>query len=214
MRKTIWAITLASAGLAFGSSSRNPADVDGGFNFPTVGKEHVHMQQLLENAMGYINPEHGLIDEASGYPVEGWNHDPSKGLYLRSFTQLTSIGEWLELLGDIAAGYAVNPYISREEALAKLEHATESLLADQADPTVSAKGLLGNFLGLENGKRLGPLVGRRWSITAGLFRSAKAPRRRSSASANTARNTSPERWSRFRTMPRSTRSWGCSTSAS
>lgn len=29
------------------------------------------MQQLLENAMRYINPDHGMIDEKSGYPVEG-----------------------------------------------------------------------------------------------------------------------------------------------
>lgn len=127
------------------------------FCFPLVQDEHVHMQQLLENSMGYINPEHGLIEPVSGYPVEGWNHDPSKGLYLRSFTQLTSIGEWTELLANIAAGYADNPYISRDEALVMLEKATDSLLADQKDPTVSAKGLLGNFLGLENGKRLGPL---------------------------------------------------------
>ncbi len=127
------------------------------FHFPNVGDEHVHMQQVLANAMGYINPSHGLIEEVSGYPVEGWNHDPENGLYLRSFTQLTSIGEWVELLANIAAGYADNPYISREEALVKLELAVDTLLADQNDPKVSAKGLLGNFLGLENGKRLGPL---------------------------------------------------------
>lgn len=115
------------------------------------------MQQLLMNSMGYINPTHGLIDEQSGYPVEGWNHDPSKGLYLRSFTQLTSIGEWVELLANIAAGYADNPYVTRDDALVKLEQAVHSLVADQQDPTVSAKGLLGNFLGLEGGRRLGPL---------------------------------------------------------
>ncbi|MCF7848247.1 MAG: hypothetical protein K9M45_05295 [Kiritimatiellales bacterium] len=126
-------------------------------SFPKVSPEHTHMQALLENAMGYINPDHGLIDEASGYPVEGWNHDPEKGLFLRSFTQLTSIGEWTELLANIAAGYADNPYISRFQALEKLGKVADSLLADQADPAVSAKGLLGNFLGLENGRRLGPL---------------------------------------------------------
>ena len=145
-------LTIAATGLFAGCVSTQMKS-----EFPMVGKEHAHMQALLENAMGYINPEHGLIDEMSGYPVEGWNHDPEKGLYLRSFTQLTSIGEWVELLANIAAGYADNPYISREEALEKLEHAVDSLLADQQDPTVSAKGLLGNFLGLENGKRLGPL---------------------------------------------------------
>jgi hypothetical protein len=157
MRRILFSMVLTVAGFAFGSSSRNPAEVKGDFNFPKVAPEHVHMQQLLENAMAYINPEHGLIDEQSGYPVEGWNHDPSKGLYLRSFTQLTSIGEWVELLANIAAGYADNPYISRTEALDKLERAVDSLLIDQTDPTVSTKGLLGNFLGLEGEKRLGPL---------------------------------------------------------
>jgi len=127
-------------------------------SFPKVAPEHTHMQALLENAMGYINPEHGLIDPASGYPVEGWNHDPEKGLFLRSFTQLTSIGEWTELLANIAAGYADNPHISRSQALEKLEKAADSLLADQQDAAVSAKGLLGNFLGLEDGRRLGPLA--------------------------------------------------------
>ncbi len=115
------------------------------------------MKALIANAMGYINPRHGLFDEASGYPVEGWNHDPSKGLFLRSFTQLTSIGEWTELLANIAAGYADNPYVSRKTALLKLERVVDSLLTDQADPTISAKGLLGNFLGFRDGKRLGPL---------------------------------------------------------
>lgn len=156
--KGLWFVTaLTVAGFTFGASSRSPAEINTGFNFPMVGSDHSHMQQMLENAMGYINPEHGLIDEKSGYPVEGWNHDPDKGLYLRSFTQLTSIGEWVELLANIAAGYADNPYISRREAVEKLELAVNSLLEDQNDPTVSAKGLLGNFLGLESGKRLGPL---------------------------------------------------------
>jgi hypothetical protein len=160
MKKVICAImVLAIGGTAFGMGRAKPVDTDSSaaFVFPAVGEEHVHMQQLLANAMGYINPEHGLFDETSGYPVEGWNHDPSKGLFLRSFTQLTSIGEWTELLANIVAGYADNPYVSREEALEKLEQVIDTLLADQADPTVSAKGLLGNFLGLENGKRLGPL---------------------------------------------------------
>jgi len=157
MKKTLFATALMVAGFTFGMSSRKPGMANEGFSFPMVGQDHTHMQQLLQNAMGYINPEHGLIDEKSGYPVKGWNHDPSKGLYLRSFTQLTSIGEWVELLANIAAGYADNPYISREEALVMLGKAVDSLLADKQDPTVSAKGLLGNFLGLEDGKRLGPL---------------------------------------------------------
>ena len=35
-----------------------------------VDAEHVHMQQQ-ENAMGYTNPDHGLIDERSDYPAKG-----------------------------------------------------------------------------------------------------------------------------------------------
>jgi len=128
------------------------------YRFPNVAPEHTHMKALLENAMNYINPQHGLIDPVSGYPVEGWNQDPEKGLFLRSFTQLTTIGEWAELLANIAAGYADNPYISRTQALDKLDQVADSLLADQQDPAVSAKGLLGNFLGLEGGRRLGPLA--------------------------------------------------------
>lgn len=116
------------------------------------------MQMLLANAMGYVDPSNGVIDAASGYPVEGWNHEPENGLYLRSFTQLTAIGEWIELLANIAAGYADNPYISREEAFSSLSLTVSSLLADQADPAISAKGLLSNFLGFENGKRIGPLA--------------------------------------------------------
>jgi hypothetical protein len=135
-----------------------PPETSEAFNFPLVNPEHVHMQMLLANAMGYVNPSNGVIDAASGYPVEGWNHEPERGLYLRSFTQLTAIGEWVELLANIAAGYADNPYISREEAFSKLSLTISSLLADQTDPAVSAKGLLSNFLGFENGKRIGPLA--------------------------------------------------------
>ena len=127
------------------------------FLFPLVKPEHAHMQTLLANAMGYLKPEHGLVDPASGYPVEGWNQDSERGLYLRSFTQLTAIGEWIEILANIAAGYADNPYISREEALSQLSQAVSSLLADQNDPAVSAKGLLGNFLGFGPAGRIGPL---------------------------------------------------------
>ncbi len=115
------------------------------------------MRSLLVNAFGYVNPANGIIDAASGYPAEGWNQDPERALYLRSFTQLTAIGEWIELLANIAAGYADNPYISREAALTQLEHAVSSLLADQRNPAVSAKGLLGNFLGFGADGRMGPL---------------------------------------------------------
>ena len=127
------------------------------FNFPLVNPEHEHMQMLLANAMGYLKPENGLVDPASGYPVEGWNQDSERALYLRSFTQLTAIGERLEVLANIAAGYADNPYISGEQALNQLQLMTASLLHDQTDSNVSAKGLLGNFLGFSPAGRIGPL---------------------------------------------------------
>ncbi|HNX52150.1 MAG TPA: hypothetical protein PLD51_03900 [Pontiellaceae bacterium] len=157
MKKTIFAVGLGIL-LGTGCSHRAPPENPASFNFQLVSPEHVHMQMLLANAMGYVNPSNGVIDAASGYPVEGWNHEPENGLYLRSFTQLTAIGEWVELLANIAAGYADNPYISREEAFSNLSLTVSSLLADQSDPALSAKGLLSNFLGFENGKRIGPLA--------------------------------------------------------
>ncbi len=104
-----------------------------------------------------MRPQTAIIDPASGYPYEGWNQEPEKGLYLRSFTQLTAIGSWVELLANIAAGYADNPFISRQDALASLEKAVQSLREDQRNPQVSSKGLLVNFLDLEGGARKGPL---------------------------------------------------------
>ncbi|MEI7850598.1 MAG: hypothetical protein WCH86_02070 [Kiritimatiellales bacterium] len=162
MKKTIFAMGLGillGAGCAHVPPPEVTAvpDVPDTFQFPLVNPEHENMQRLLANAMGYLKPEHGLVDPVSGYPVEGWNQDSERGLYLRSFTQLTAIGERLEVLANIAAGYADNPYISREQALSQLELMTSSLLSDQNDPKVGAKGLLGNFLGLEKTGRMGPL---------------------------------------------------------
>jgi hypothetical protein len=128
------------------------------FRFPTVFPEHRHARMLLENAMRYTLPEHHLIDSSSGYPVEGWNHDPKDGLYLRSFTQLTAIGHWLELLANIVAGAADTPFLSRDEALEKLIQLVRGLRADQHDPRLAAEGLLSNFLDLATGERLGPLA--------------------------------------------------------
>ncbi len=99
-----------------------------------------------------------MIDPASGYPFEGWNQDPARGLYLRSFTQLTAIGQCMEILASIAAGEADTPYLTRERALANLTRLVKSLRQDQRDPRLSAGNLLGNFLDLATGKRLGPLA--------------------------------------------------------
>jgi hypothetical protein len=126
------------------------------FNFPNVNPAYTHTRQLLENALGYADAANVLTDPASGYPFEGWNQDKKRGLYLRQFTQLTAIGEWLELMANITAGYADNPYLSRAEAQARLAQITGSLLHDQQDPQLSAKGLLVNFIGFENSQRLAP----------------------------------------------------------
>lgn len=115
------------------------------------------MRRLLANALGYAAPAHAMTDPASGYPFEGWNQEPEKGLYLRSFTQLTAIGEWLELMANLTAGCADNSHLSHAGAQARLAQIADSLLRDQQDPRVSAKGLLVNFIGFENGQRLPPL---------------------------------------------------------
>jgi hypothetical protein len=126
--------------------------------FPTLRPGDTHAHALLENAMRYVASTNGMVDPVSGYPFEGWNQDPSKGLYLRSFTQLTAIGQYMELLANVVAGYADTPGLSREQALTHLIHLVESLRKDQRDPKLGAKGLLVNFLDLATGKRLGPLA--------------------------------------------------------
>ncbi len=126
--------------------------------FPTVAADHPYALALLDNAMRYLAPESGTVDAASGYPVEGWNNDPEQGLALRSFTQLTAIGEWIEALANVVAGHADTPYLSRQQALDNLSRAVRSLRHDQQDPQVGAKGLLTNFLDLGTAKRFGPLA--------------------------------------------------------
>lgn len=128
------------------------------FNFPKINPEHTYIKELLANAFAYIKPKNRLVNWKSGYIVEGWNQDSKEGLFLRSFTQLTAIGEWIDTLANITAGYADNPYISRENAMKKLQKAVNTLLKDQQDPKLSAKGLLGNFLGIQGNKRVGPLA--------------------------------------------------------
>src|SRR5262249_46182599 len=81
-----------------------------------------------------------------------------RGLFLRSFTQLTAIGQWMELLASLGAGEVEAPFLSRERALEHLTQLVNTLRHDQHDPTLSTRGLLGNFLDLSTGKRLGPLA--------------------------------------------------------
>ncbi|QEH39253.1 hypothetical protein OJF2_78680 (plasmid) [Aquisphaera giovannonii] len=131
---------------------------DPSFRFPTVRPEHRHAQALLANSLRYFDPAHKMVDAASGYPFEGWNQDPKRGLYLRSFTQLTAIGQYMELLANVAAGLCDTPLFTRRQAIGRLTHLVKSLRQDQRDATLSAQGMLGNFLDLATGKRLGPLA--------------------------------------------------------
>jgi hypothetical protein len=126
-------------------------------SFPTVNSEHKHTQALLENAMRYLDPAQGIVDPVSGYPVEGWNNEPEKAFFLRSFTQLTAIGQWIEVLANVMAGNANTPHLSRQQAELQLRRIVKSLHEDQQDPHLAWRGLLGNFIALECCKRKGPL---------------------------------------------------------
>jgi hypothetical protein len=139
------------------AGERQAANFPPYYHFPEVDPKHTHMRQLLENAFRYADPARQMTDATSGYPFEGWNHEPANAVYLRSFTQLTAIGEWLELMANIAAGYADNPFVSRDQAKTCLIQVVGSLRHDQFDPQLSAKGLLANFIGFENSRRLPPL---------------------------------------------------------
>ena len=143
---------------ALASGQAGPDSAPSSSRFPTIPVGHARVRALLDNAMGYASPANKMVDPVSGYPFEGWNQDPARGLYLRSFTQLTAIGQWMELLANVAAGYADTPHLSRGQALAQLAHLVKTLRQDQGDPKLAAKGLLGNFLDLATGKRLGPLA--------------------------------------------------------
>ena len=203
------------------------------FQFPTVPQRHHHARQLLASALRYIAPENKMIDPVSGYPFEGWNQDPAKGLYLRSFTQLTAIGQYMELLSNIIAGTCDTPSLSRKQALANLAHLVKSLRQDQVDPTLSAGSLLGNFLDLATGKRLGPLavdvekhklqeafgrdkaevIWKAFRPRAGSSREPTISRPISHARQSTVQNISTARWLRSARIRPSKRSWRSSTSA-
>lgn len=161
IRQCLLVALLLAAGFAFSDKPMAQTSSAGNQHFarfPTIPVEHKHVHALAENAMRYVAPQNRIIDAASGYPIEGWNQDPKRGLFLRSFTQLTAIGQWMELCANVAAGYAATAYLSREQALDALAKLVSSLRRDQHDPNLSAMGLLGNFLDLASGKRLGPLT--------------------------------------------------------
>jgi hypothetical protein len=153
------ALTTIGGGMrTLSASELAPANGAPSMRLPTIHPEHKHVRALMENALRYVAPESRMLDPASGYPVEGWNHDPANAFCLRSFTQLTAIGQWMEVLANIIAGHMETPYYSREQALTQLEMVVRSLRHDQKDPEVSAKGLLGNFLDLAGDERRGLLA--------------------------------------------------------
>jgi hypothetical protein len=152
-RAGVMVALVASLAFAADGSFKRDAEVR-----RTVPPEHKHARALLENALRCLDPRNRMIDTASGYLFEGWNQEPKKGLFLRSFTQLTVIGLWMEVLANAVAGSADTPQLTRENALPQLIHLVKSLRQDQRDPQLSAKGLLGNFLDLASGKRRGPLA--------------------------------------------------------
>lgn len=109
-----------------------------------------HAQALLENSLKFLTAETKAVDPASGYPAEGWNPN------LRGFTQLTSIGEWLEVQSMIAAGQIKADNLNPQQALDALTLATDSLLVDQQNPELSNLGLLSNFIPFRGNSRSGP----------------------------------------------------------
>ena len=131
-----FAATVAAVGLA---RADGPPEVAAG-RFPTVPAEHRHARALLENSMRYLAPANKMIDPASGYPFEGWNHDPAQGLFLRSFTQLTAIGKHMELLADIVAGRADSPEMTREQALEGLTRLVTTLRQRPEGPEPRRQG--------------------------------------------------------------------------
>jgi len=146
------------AGLCLVAANARGAD-DPPSRCPSIPPRHKHARMLFDNALRYVAPANQIVDPASGYPFEGWNHDPKRGLFLRAFTQLTAIGQYMELLASVAAGQVETPHLSRDDATRGLARLVATLRADQRDPTLSAKGLLSNFLDLAAGRRIGPLAG-------------------------------------------------------
>ena len=149
----VWAALCGLAGAAGPVPESDPVKA-----VPHLDARHVHTAQLLTNALAYFHSANDPIEATSGYPREGWNQQPERGLYLRSFTQLTAIGLWLELQAAFVCGDLVDPQWPPARALAGLGRTTRSLRHDQRTAGLGDRGLLGTFLGLEPDRRVGPLA--------------------------------------------------------
>jgi hypothetical protein len=153
-----WGLWAAVAGLfTAGPVAADPPLPTPPGSYPTVPAAHVHARALLANALKYADPANKTFDPVSGYPYEGWNHDPKTGIFLQGFTQLTAIGVWMELLANVAAGTVEVPNVPRDEAIKRLAFVVKTLRRDQQDPALAAMGLMVNFLDL-GPKRLSPLT--------------------------------------------------------
>ena len=74
-----------------------------------------------------------------GLSVRGLEPGPGQGLFLRSFTQLTAIGQYMELLANVAAGTLRDALSHPEAGSGDLTRLVKSLRQDQRDPTLSAR---------------------------------------------------------------------------
>ena len=108
--------------------------------------------------MRYIAPENRMIDPISGYPFEGWNQDPSTGAVPPLVHAVDRDRPVHGAAREHHRRHLRHAFLSRQQALANLTHLVKSLRQDQRDPKLSAGSLLGNFLDLATGKRLGPLA--------------------------------------------------------
>ena len=113
---------------------------------------------LADNAMRYLAPEHKIIDPEVGLSGRGLESRSQAARLLAVVHAVDRDRLWIELLANVAAGNADTPGLGRDEALRHLAFTVQTLRKDQHDPTLSAKGLLGNFLDVSTGKRLGPLA--------------------------------------------------------
>ncbi len=121
--------------------------------------EHTHARALLENAMRYV-----VARQQDGRPglrlsVRGVEPGPQAGL----LPPVVHPAHRDRPVDGAARQRRRRPGrhpapLARRRPWPSSPHLVKTLRQDQADPTLSAEGLLGNFLDLATGKRLGPLA--------------------------------------------------------
>ena len=91
------------AGFSFGSSSRSPAEVESDFNFPMVGPNHTHMQQLLENAAQKAGYTAHFAGNATAEAEEAHRASEAQALHRELYTLIASTLLTLPLVMQMAA---------------------------------------------------------------------------------------------------------------